>query len=430
MRNILIFLLFPLLLVGCSALFLEGEDSQSDQEKESAETANSEFVDRPGYDSLPEGVADPDPLVTRTGGDAVKIKGEAIVQACNLITLEDLRGMGAYLNPAYDLSRLFFDGKGQGALSIHETSLPLSGDINACRYTLQDGKKDDIYQFVEVNLYHPLYVSPGAIQEELERGLEPAYKSIADVEGLKAYKREEDKNMTSYLIRHGDYWLNLFIQLNGEESNDRTLTEAILQTVAQRLKEEAKQPTGPSRLEIDSPAFSQEVVHSCDITEQEEIRQLFGMDAHPLVEEKWGSTVRRITFSQHGGDDTYYRYITNECKRKAAQKRDPLQVSSNEKGLRVKTTVYESEKPAELQMEFDRSEYTKFFSAEVIPLDETIGDEALYLGDADLGNPIRFRKGHVIVEVSFYEQENPDIPAQERIERLIPVVQDIAGRLK
>ena len=102
-----VFLLFVIILTACS----------QENEQASNEQMTDYLIKRPEFPNMPESVGDPKALVEEKNTSApVNVNGENIIQACQVLSLEDFRQVGMYLYPnplSGPLTRYYFDGEGK-----------------------------------------------------------------------------------------------------------------------------------------------------------------------------------------------------------------------------------------------------------------------------------------------------------------------------
>lgn len=232
MKKVGIFLLVFTLLAGCSLIPQTNE--QGAQEPNQAD---------PSKDIA---------LVLKPNEQAVEYKGEPVVQACDVITVDDLGKAGLSLEaPFFALDRTYFDGEGKGELETPKGHRPPSMNTNECTYVVQG--KDS----VTVEVYEPSYTN----QSQLDYEMEYNFEAIPDIEGVKAYAYQSEADIREYRLQHGSLTADInFNFLNADDKREKQL----LQIAAKRLAQLEAKPRGPIRAEYESELFSADYINGCD----------------------------------------------------------------------------------------------------------------------------------------------------------------------
>jgi hypothetical protein len=133
----------------------------------SSPSAGPLSTQRPGYSPHPA-LGDPVALVSEPGGAAVTYRGAPVVQACDLVTLDDLAAVGLTLTSGVSggIERSYLDGQGDADLPLDPTDRTLRSDIddNNCYFRLG---KDNADFSIEVQVHQPAYAQQAAISDEL-----------------------------------------------------------------------------------------------------------------------------------------------------------------------------------------------------------------------------------------------------------------------
>ncbi|WP_146160486.1 lipoprotein [Desmospora activa] len=406
MRRFFVIFSALVLLAGCSIF--------SQPEEPGEETKNPNRVERPEYKDVDvdSRVADPDALVLKPNKQAVKYKGEPVVQACDVISSDDLRKADQLLHadsyPNNVMTRTYFNGESKG-----EVDTSIESANNECWYVLHGKSRKSRNESIEINVYEPAYTN----QKELATEIKKNYKAIADIEGVKAYQMAEEKmedhtgRFTDYRLQQGTITAHIYTSIIDEK-----VVKSLLQTAAKRLKQLEAKPTGPSQVDYKSPVFAAGYVNSCDYIGNEDFQNLFGVDADPLVTEGISSSV--------GVEDSDH-YLKHNC----SLRENP----ENNQVLSMKTTAYEDEKTAALHFKEGKKEVDGDSVQEV----SSIGDDAYYaVNEVDGEWSLTFRQGRVEVQMDFYDYSEKEDPssdeeiAEKRIERLTPIAQAVVERMK
>lgn len=411
MKKVGIFLLVLTLLAGCSILPQADEQGAKDPNR----------VERPEYKGVDvdSKIGDPNALVLKPNEQAVEYKGEAVVQACNVITAEDIHKARLLL---YDgtgpgggsVERTYFDSEGKGELDTsHDRYLPTPGGMNTneCRYTLY--MKSDV-GLVEVRVYEPSYANQAAVAYEIESN----YQAVSDIEGVKVYKSTGE--IPEYFLQKGSISAAITMKFDSDEKKEKFL----LQTAAKRLTQYETEAAGPSRMEYDSPIFSASYMNGCEYINNDDFKGLFDVDAGPLVYESIHAGIGFVRTNPEDG----YNYLSHQCTRGFE---NSTADSKERKLLIIGNDAYEDEESAALLFEENKKAKVSTLGDEIQDI-PSIGDEAYYSEGEGIWR-INFRKGRVHVEMSFVDEEEYEqqsaTPA-EKIERLTPLAQTVAERMK
>ncbi|PTM59723.1 hypothetical protein [Desmospora activa] len=412
MKKIGIFLLVFTLLAGCSILPQADEQGGKDPNR----------VERPEYKGVDvdSTIGDPNALVLKPNEQAVAYKGEPVVQACNVITAGDLHKAGLLL---YDgtgpgsgsVKRTYFDGEGKGELDTsHDRYLPTPGgiDTNQCDYTLY--MKSDV-GVVEVKVYEPSYANQSAVAYEIES----KYQPISDIEGVKTYQSTGE--IPEYFLQKGTISAAITMKFDSDEKKEQFL----LQTAAKRLNQFETEAVGPSQVEYDSPIFSSRYMNGCQYINNDDFKSLFGEDASPLVSE---SIHAGVGYIKARSTEKSYNYLSHQCTRGVERNTD----TEETKLLTIGTDTYEDEESATLLFKESKEALATTVGDEIQDL-SAIGDEAYYSDDGDGIWRIHFRKGRVHVQMNFADSKGHEAQSStpaEKIERLTPLAQTVAERMK
>jgi len=288
----------------------------------SPESADNQamYHDRAGYDrsKLSDAVADPFAVTFTKNANAVDYKGNKVIQACNLLSVDEITKQDLLIkaNTApTPISRTFNDsvGKGDYNQKIYTSSLSgssLGKDMNNCHYVLE---ADEGVPAIDINVFQPFSVPSDVVAEEIQDN----YTATGTVEELAVYTKKDSvtiggDDITEYIVMQqgtGAFYLSLNL------GNDNASKEqALLETAAKNFLREQTNPTGVSKLAYDSPIFPKSIVRACDLITNEHIRSLSGKDAGPLVREGIASSIAKIQFNTQD-DQTPYLNVSNECTR-------------------------------------------------------------------------------------------------------------------
>lgn len=403
---------------------------------------SSLYTERPGYETnkMAPNISDPDALVFKENDAAVKYEGNAVVQACNILTLEDIEKEDMLLrasslaasDPLPAISRTYVDGEGKGKFnqillgdnfSLSPQVLSLGHMINNCEYSLEAKQGSST---ITVSVAQPFTISPQSTTADIKR----YYKSAGTLEGMELFVRDTSKSSTAvkadtaYILRKGTSSFYISLQLASEHQSKK---QALLQKAAKQFGAELTSPRGNSIVSYDSPLFDKSYARACDLLTNDDIRQLTGKDALPLVYEKIASAVGRSVPAK-GQVPPNDLHIQNECERQQQVEGE----ATLETAVRAKSVSFKSAAPAGLWVET----LQKFLKDEGKPSQAVsgIGDKAIAYADEDSYYHVLFQKGRIVVDVTlsdkYAKSTEPAKSLDVAVERLSPIVANMAERVK
>lgn len=421
-----------LVLLGISVLI--GQLS-SNGTKNGSDNA-SVYYDRPGYDrsKLGTGVGDPLAVKMSSDGQTVSYNGSPVIQACNLLRLDDFKKDGLLLKantlPSV-ITRAYNDGVGKAAYNKVSgsslTSFGLGIDVNNCNYVLEA----DSLASISISAFQPFAVPASVVEQQIQQ----SYVASGSVEGMKMYlskqkdvaKLADENERSEYIVVKPDksgFLVSLKLPKGKEDKK-----QALLKTIAANFVHESKSPSAPAVTNYDSPVFKKSVVRACDIITNDDIRTLSGQDASPLALEGIASSVGVIEYAADQKTPQKYSYVSNECTRTTVGGGLSL-TGGGEARLKAQVTSYLEDTPAKGQIEQNR--HTNPSNKQNMPV-SGVGDEAVAyfnnVGDAHL----IFRKVRIVVDVSLDKITQRKLGVQSlsaAADKLTPVAQTIASRIQ
>jgi hypothetical protein len=419
-----LFLVVPLLgasLVGC------GGSNSATAKRLNATTA---YYDRDGYDrkQIGNGIGDPAALKMQKSDAVISTGAVATIPACTIITTDDLKSAGLLLKAnsyATVIDRAYFDGVGAGKLEYGQYSTPSFENSNHCRYALE-GHLDS----VSVDVYQPFIVSKNALDDDIKRRYAPA-PAISGLAGVELFKRKNDSAGASqeddeYYIRKGDVTLALRLTITADR---QTKGEALIKVAVANLAKVQAAPQGTPTAGYDSPTFKGKYLQACTLMTNDDIKQLTGNDAQPLVSEGLASATG-VSRYRSLGDETSYNYIENQCTRANGNRGIDTSTGSLlnlNQNLHIKATSFDAARGAQNSMAATTS------TARGVVRVAGLGDEAIAFKDSANQNTLTFRKGRFIVELVF-NRTNQKIGGltdlQRMVDKLDPFAQKAADQIK
>jgi hypothetical protein len=398
--------------------------------KDTPQTSTPLRHERPGYDlnKLGSGTADPFAVKFMPNDTAVSHKNNKVVQACNVLTVDDVTKQGLFIKAntlSTPIARVINDGVGKGDYEQKISASSLSGlslgaDINSCTYVLES---DDEAPTIVVNAFQPFTVSEKVIDDRLK-----TYTASSSIEGLEVFtKQASATDRTEYIVRqrgNGAFYLSL-----GTSQADKK--QALLAAAAKNFVREQSNPTGVSTLTYDSPVFPKSIARACELLTNDEVRTLSGRDAGPLARENIASSIGTLIFSNFN-DDTPYPYITNECTRSTTGGGSGLSGDGlGNFSLGVETTSFLTTAPAKHAVKMQEQKGPN--NRESLALKEQVGDGGVAYTSASGDFRIIFSKGRFVVELSLEQQSTRTAGVSnlaQAAEKLTPITKAMAERVK
>lgn len=409
-RNKIFIGAFVLILIILLALALGGKDKKDGGTSKSGKDAST-YITRPGYEGENDGIGDATALISAPGDKIASFAGAQVMQACTLLTLDDIKSNGLLLEAnslTGPLERIFQDGQGsQAQPKLSDILAPSAEDTNSCRYGLKD------QGVVQLAILQPFNVSNAALDDDIQ----DMYTAQQDMQGFKVYKKikenQYDKNETTYLIRSPKAAAELRISLTDQAKKD-----ALLNLVAERVQKAQNTPTPIAKISYKSPVMPNAVYTDCSILGDANFKQALGVEASPLTKERFASSIGVI---EDPSTKKLYNYSSYDCRREI--------VDNQGRGyFTLQSTTYETVDAAKEMFAFEQT--PDAMATNIQAVTPAIGDESFFGDPAALRNALVFRKGRLIVRVSFYKDGN-NVPAAQQISTLRPIldaaVKDIKG---
>jgi hypothetical protein len=355
-------------------------------------------TERPGFPPPGPAIGDPVALVSEPGGAAVAYRGTPVVQACDLVTLDDIAAAGLTLLPGTAtglVQRNYLDGQGDAQLPIEAMSLV--ADDNTCYYIRGE---DDARTSIDVQVHQPSYVGQQAIDNELRY----RHRRAADVGDVQVFEPVRPfGEFTGRWLRYRDVYVELVI-------DSMPQTQELLAAIAERLPAVASNPAGPRGFGYRSPTFPVEYVNGCEISTADDFRALFQIEPSPSVEESLSPGIGRIRFSETGVEANY---VSHRCERHTPE------TFRDRSSLVIEVTTFDTVDAAASRVAFDRR------AGGGIDTPTRLGDESmagLYLDQ----EAIIFRAGMAVVAVTLYA--GPARLTGDTYQALLPAATAIAAR--
>jgi hypothetical protein len=430
-KKLLILIAVLILIVLAAVIFavVKGKKSDSNNGQSKVDTSDTSlYYDRPGYDrkTLRADVGDPMAIKLQAKNETQTLtSGVAVIPACSVISTSDLdkASLKLYVNGyGWPIQQSYLSKSGKASFGPDLNNMPLNDGTMSCSYGLVSQGK--ALKSVSITANQPFTVSDQIVTDWLDS---LSFTAQPDIDGYKVFKKapKNADDSTSYMLRKDGNSVKLTFSLI-----DQSKMDSLVETAAANLNSFAKNPKGISDVSYDSPTFTQKYPKACDLTDNEDIRLLSGVDASPLVREFWPTAIGVADFSSVSDYKTKTNYLRSQCIHLG---NDPAYKSALSgtvnHPLQVTTTTYENEQASAkglLYLAVGEPNDTKMAKSGV-------GQEA-YSFKRDGQNILAFRQGRVVVELTYdfaKQDKDPTVSDQAKYtEKLAPVAQKIADKLK
>lgn len=374
------------------------------------------YVERPGY-SVSAAIGDPAAIVFAAAdppAPPVSIGGSAVVQACAVVTPQEIRAAGAVTSAgSLAVSRAVFDGQGTIPTQIDEYGLPEAEETNFCQVRL--GTSEQERGGVDVTVAQPGYAAVAVIAREHEKPHLAAVPPIDGVPGVSVWRR----TLPSHTSRDHVWWLrvgDVGVQL-AVTWGDAGVAGRILEASARNLQRLAAAPQGPPLLAYDSPVLDVPPAMPCAVFTAEDFARLFtgsasGGASSVLAKEHVDAAVSVVDYSGR------VNFTKAMCERRSAWGYAPgVDVAQ------VRVSSFETVDGARRHMAFLRSSYEAIGDAPA-----QVGDEALHVRERLDEEELLVRQGRFVIDVAAPESLAA-APAPQRLTRLVDTVGGMLARL-
>ncbi|WP_326568234.1 hypothetical protein VSH64_41760 [Amycolatopsis rhabdoformis] len=411
MKKSLSFLAVLVLLAGC------GESTPDSQQ--ASGIPDGQTTQRPGYEG--SDYPDPAPLKEKPHAQAVQVGGKPVIQACNLLSLNDLTDLGVKVGSRPDpnvvnFKRIYLTGDGKGPLETSAiTYSQAPGEaLNECTYALES-KDSTLQETLSVAVSQPAYV-PSAAETAAAFVGAPASITLGAVHAYSKRRPvpEPDASGEAAVIL-GDTVASFDFDLKGAGNAGKL--QDIAKRVMQNLEKQTNAPAGPSTVDYASPVFPVPVAQPCPLLTANTVTPAIGAETSPLVTETPGTAVGDIVFPH---DPQQRNYVQITCERGTGED-DPL----SRKALSLTATSFLTDDAAKQYVENTAGAHGGQAPS------TAIGDESKIMTDTlsvKTRGVLIFRKGRFAFELNVDDHDaHPDgISLAEANTLLVPAGQKIA----
>ncbi|HVX43418.1 MAG TPA: hypothetical protein VHC49_06020 [Mycobacteriales bacterium] len=313
--------------------------NKSDSDGKAAPNPNADgrTVQRKGFQSGLD--ADPAPLSEGPPGAAVTYRGQRVVQACNLLTVADIRRIGLLIEPdslpnTVNFERSYIAPDGTAPLSTSSLGFETAdgGAINHCNFAFHGkGKENDT---LGIAVSQTAYV-PGANQSMTIAAEDYVRKANIGNVQVYSYRRQADHPgdaVGDAVLRLGGVTVN--VSFNLEAGGPAEKLNAVATTIGHNLTAQVARPQGIRPIEYRSPVFTKSAVSACRLLTPAAFTAAFHTPASQLVTERPATAVGTTTFPN---DPQGYNNVYTSCDRGTGQD-DPLSRTA----LELQVTSYQS----------------------------------------------------------------------------------------
>jgi hypothetical protein len=350
--------------------------------------------------------------------------GAPIIEACNVVSLNELKGKGIKLSGdpyPNTFVRTYIEGA-KGATPLPD-GLTIEDKTNSCHYRLQDRK--DLFDAI---VYHSSYSDMKA----LEAKIASEYNSQPNIGDMKVYKAETYHNKDEdffnavstnegnedFILQKGDsaLWFRL-------RDFKPSIREEVLHMVAANFSKLLQEPEARVTIDYRDSPIQGKLHKACELFTAENAALLLGQNTSPVVKEGYGGAPGTRNYETSHGRPDGYVYVAQNCERSTILPYNRLTME-----LRQYATEEGAKHFIQAAVSGDNGTRNKWQS--IWP---DLGDEAY--ADAEnnenvpLGGVVHVRKDALVLTFSYHLSD--DGPSSYRTtEQLRSVVTSVLERVK
>ncbi len=376
-------------------------------------------ITRPGYSSPIPGVADPAPLGEIPNPTPATYQGTPVVQACNLLTLADLRKLDVHTDPNplpnSTFERTYIAADGTGPLRAGPSTAPSAKTfaLNKCEYGFAAPNRSGTEHLSIAVAQEPYY--PGTSGIEKYPGAQKFGGVNVSAQLADTPNRDDQRGAVNMWI-HGQH-VNIDVDLAADGYGPKL--HDIVTTIAAGMEAQATAPTGPATISYDRAAFPATVAQPCPLITQDVFAAAYHGTLSPLVVEDPATAVGQTTFDAESRDKNY---VAMKCYRGTGEL-DP----DDRQALEVEIKSYLSDEAAKKDIAFVRRQHNGQ------PTGVPIGDESAVLDDPNMlgaAGAVTVRQGRFVVDLRAHDSQHRNgLTATEAQTMLVPAMQQVIRNL-
>jgi len=418
-KKLLIGLVAVVILVAIAvvvAMILSPKGKQQATQAEASDT--SLYHDRAGYDrkTLEANIGDPLAITMTAKKETQALSdGTTIIPACSVISMDDVQKQDLKLYPngfGFPVQQHYLSKSGKAQFLPQANQMPLSDETMSCSYGLTAD------QSVAITVNQAFTATKEVVSNWAESS---KYEANITMDGYAIFKKAEPVG-ASYLLRKNDDAIGVRLVVSDDKKVD-----SLLKTAVSNLNSFETDPKGISDVAYKSPTFTDPYVKSCDLIDNDDLKQLTGADASTLVREYWPTAVGVADFSKVSDYKTKSNYLRNRCVRTSNTPEYKTLVGTYHHTLQVTATSYENEQAAAQSLVHysvgdGNTTKAKFDGA---------GQEA-YLYMSDTQPMLSLRQGKTVIDIEYrsYLKTIEPVDLTTYGKQILPVAQNITKKLQ
>lgn len=374
------------LLIALLLFVLPGgkDDSKKKGSDSKTDSLSDLYYQREGYADLSTGIGDAQALYFKPGNSsALDYQGTKVIQACNVLTIDDVRATGfktrAYQILGNGFERNYFDGQGKGVLPASDYSLPDDTESNYCKYGVETTGS------ITVDVYQEPHAKVSGLTDAVRR----MTKRPNPIGENNVYERQTSDNSKEYIIGKGS--TAAAVSFLGVPIDKH---EAIIKKVSDNLTAQKSNPTGAPKVVFESPLLDgKPYADACDLLTPGTIKKFFNAEASPLVKQTFANSVGVISYDKQDGSKIYDNYVMTECERGPVKTEADIE-NFNRRYITIEAQTFRSELGAQTDMVFLKQYNKNSRSA------QSAGTDAFFTKEPG-GETLHVRQGRVVLALRF-----------------------------
>lgn len=249
--------------------------------------------------------------------------GVPIIEACNIVSLDELRAKGIELKASQRPETFMRSYIESNQAQVPDRDLPkYPNELNRCHYDLQDDK-----DWFDIGVYHTSYSN----LEQLDADIATKYNPQPDIAGLRVFKAKTFRTVDDdffgavntnegnedFILRHNDsaLWFRLrdFKQATRQE---------ILTLIATNFSKLLQKPEARVTLDYGRSPIEGRFYKACDLLTSRDVASFLGQNTSPYVNEGYAGAPGKRNYKTDGGTPGGHLYITQSCSRSGQSKDD------------------------------------------------------------------------------------------------------------